>query len=103
MFFMDFVEDLEAAAEAFLVFVVWIGSVGDRFWPHSPLWLTFRLLRAPIPDARADPLEEVIVLGVLPDAISKFVVGRTEIVDALEEMESLGRVELVGEVDVTAP
>lgn len=103
MFCMDFVDDLEDAADVFVVFVVWIGSVGDGFWHHSPLWLTLRLLEAPIPDACADPLEESTELDDVPDAIPKVVVERTEVVDGLAEIELLGIIELDDEVDVQTP
>ena len=76
----------------------------DGFWAHSRLWLTLRLLRAPIPDACADPLEGPILLDVIPDASpGVVVVERIEVGDEVGEMESLGRVELDDEVDVPAP
>ena len=103
MFCMDLVDDVADAADVFVVFVVYIGSVGDGFWHHSPLWLTLRLLEAPIPDACADPLEESTVLDVIPDASPVVVVERTEVVDELVEMELLGIIELDDEVDVSAP
>ena len=102
MFLMDLVDDVEAATEAFLVFVVWNGSVGGQFQHRSPFWLTLRLPRAPIPDAFADPLEEPTVLDVVPNAIAGVIEG-TEVVDELVEIESLVVVELGDQVDVTAP
>ena len=103
MFGTDLVDDVEDAAVAFVVFVVWVRSAGDGLWHHSPLWLTLRLLEAPVTDARADPLEESTVLDVIPDASPVVVVERTEVVDGLEEMGLLGIIELDDEVDVQAP
>ena len=102
MFLMDLVDDVEAATEAFFVFVVWIGSVGDGFQLHSPFWLTLRLFRAPAPDACADPLEELIVLDVVPNAIPDAVVEGIQVVVEVIEMESLETVELDDGVDVPA-
>ena len=78
--------------------------MGDGFWHHSPLWLTLRLLRAPIPDACADPLEETMVLDVISDASPEVViVERIEVWDEVVEMELLQRVELEDQVDAPAP
>ena len=103
MFLIDFVDDVDAVAEVFVVFVVCIESVRDAFLAQSRLWLTLGLLENPIPDACADPLEEPIVLDVIPDARPGVVVEGAEAVDALVEMESLGMVELVDKVVVPAP
>ena len=69
----------------------------------GPFLLTLRLLGAPIPDACADPLEEPIVLDVIPNAISDVVDGGSGVVDELVGIESLVVEELDDQVDVTAP